>query len=279
MMHCTSTTMTSTAPVSTASSWWRKLPAGGMPKRMRISLAVQQMPARLMPSAPLALASAISSGSRDGLDHHRRQRRLVAVDDDVDLVGLEHPEVDLGGQRGGRAEEDVGDVGREHGAAPAVGERTAQGALEDVLGVQIDALVGAVHDLGDLAVDGPRGEAELAPQGLPFGGGALGVDDLAMLLAELEERDFGDLDGDVVGLASGRRHAEMAGHHAELLLVANGIVGRRAARRRQQGVSHVAAVVGVGRHAAGHLAREVTRSDRRPVGAANAGLVVGVLPE
>ena len=64
MMHCTSTTMASTAPVSTASSWWRKLPAGGMPKRMRISLAVQQMPARLMPSAPLALASAMSSGSR-----------------------------------------------------------------------------------------------------------------------------------------------------------------------------------------------------------------------
>ncbi len=32
---------------------------------MRISLLVQQMPARLMPSAPAALASAISSGSRE----------------------------------------------------------------------------------------------------------------------------------------------------------------------------------------------------------------------
>ena len=31
MMHCTSTTMISTAPVSTASSWCRKLPAAGMP--------------------------------------------------------------------------------------------------------------------------------------------------------------------------------------------------------------------------------------------------------
>ena len=31
---------------------------------MRISLLVQQMPARLMPSAPAALASAMSSGSR-----------------------------------------------------------------------------------------------------------------------------------------------------------------------------------------------------------------------
>ena len=64
MMHWTSTTMASTAPVSTASSWCKKLPAGGMPKRISTSLAVQQMPARLMPAAPLAWASAISSGSR-----------------------------------------------------------------------------------------------------------------------------------------------------------------------------------------------------------------------
>jgi len=52
MMHCTSTTIASTAPVRMASSCWRKLPAAGMPWRIRISLAVQQMPARLMPLAP-----------------------------------------------------------------------------------------------------------------------------------------------------------------------------------------------------------------------------------
>ena len=98
MMHCTSTTIASTAPVSMASSWCRKLPAAGMPWRIRISLLVQQMPARLMPLAPAALASAISSGSRDGLDDHLRERRLVAVDDDVDLVVLEHAEVDLAGE-------------------------------------------------------------------------------------------------------------------------------------------------------------------------------------
>ncbi len=45
-----------TAPVMIASSWCRKLPAGGIPCRIRISLDVQQMPHRLMPVAPFSLA-------------------------------------------------------------------------------------------------------------------------------------------------------------------------------------------------------------------------------
>ncbi len=56
MMHCTSTTMASTAPVMIASSWCRKLPADGTPWRIRVSLLVQQMPARVMPLAPLVSA-------------------------------------------------------------------------------------------------------------------------------------------------------------------------------------------------------------------------------
>ena len=63
-MHCTSTTIASTAPVSIASSWWSMLPAGGTPLRMSDSLAVQQMPATLMPLAPTVSASSIISGSR-----------------------------------------------------------------------------------------------------------------------------------------------------------------------------------------------------------------------
>ena len=98
-------------------------------------------------------------GVARGLDQHRRQRRLVAVDDDVDLVVLEHAEVDLARERRRRAEEDVADVGAQHRAAPAVGEGAAQRRLEDVLGVEVDALVRAVQDLDDLAVDGARGDA------------------------------------------------------------------------------------------------------------------------
>ena len=50
--HCTSTTIASTAPVRMASSYCRKFPAAGMPCRIRISLAVQQIPERFTPSAP-----------------------------------------------------------------------------------------------------------------------------------------------------------------------------------------------------------------------------------
>ena len=56
MMHCTSTTMASTAPVRIASSWCRKLPADGTPWRTSVSLEVQQIPAMLRPLAFLVLA-------------------------------------------------------------------------------------------------------------------------------------------------------------------------------------------------------------------------------
>ena len=232
-----------------------------------------------MPSAPAALASAMSSGSRDGLDEHRRQRRLVAVHDDVDLVGLEHAEVDLGRERRRRAEEDVADVGAQHGAAPAVGQRAAQRRLEDVLGVEVDALVRAVHDLDDLAVDGARGEPQLAPLGLPLGGRALGVDDVAVRLAELLERDVGDVEGDLVDLAAAGGDAQVPGHGVQLLLVLDLVAGGLAGGDGAQRHRHVAAVVGVGGHAAGHLAGEVARGDGAHVGAADAGLLLGVLAD
>jgi len=63
MMHCTSTIMASTAPVATASSCCRKLPATGTPWRMRTSFPVQHIPATLMPTAPCFLARSTISGS------------------------------------------------------------------------------------------------------------------------------------------------------------------------------------------------------------------------
>ena len=55
-MHCTSTTMASQAPVRTTFSWFRKLPAMGMPWRMVTSLEVQHTPETVMPFAPTDLA-------------------------------------------------------------------------------------------------------------------------------------------------------------------------------------------------------------------------------
>ena len=218
-------------------------------------------------------------GVARGLDQHGRQRRLVAVDDDVDLIRLEHAEVDLGRQRRRRAEEDVADVGAQHGAAPAVGQRAAERRLEDVLGVQVHTLVGAVHDLDDLTVDGARGNAQLAPLGLPLGCRTLGVDDVAVGLAELLQRLVGYIEGDLVDLAPLGRDAEVAGHRVQLLLVLDLVPGSLAHGDCAQRHRHVAAVVGVGGHAARDLAREVARGDGAHVGAADAGLLLGVLAD
>ena len=128
-MHCTSTTIASTAPVRTASSCWRKLPAIGMPCRIRISFAVQQMPPRLIPWRPSPSPARAAPGPRGDHDH-LREGRLVAVDDDVDLVLLEDAEVEPGADRLGHAEEHVAEVGGDHRAAPAVG----QGRLRSLCG-------------------------------------------------------------------------------------------------------------------------------------------------
>ncbi len=92
-MHCTSTMIASTAPVMTANSCCKKLPAMGTPWRMRISLPVQHMPTTLMPVAPLLLGQRQHIGVLRGSDDHLREGRLVAVGDDVDLVLLEHAQV------------------------------------------------------------------------------------------------------------------------------------------------------------------------------------------
>ena len=90
------------------------------------------------------------------VDDHRGEQRLVAVDEDVDLVLGEHAEVRLAADRLRRAVEDVLQVGREHRAAPAAGERALDRAVEQRLVVLVGAGVRAVHRLDDLAVDAAR---------------------------------------------------------------------------------------------------------------------------
>ena len=82
-----------------------------------------------------------------GLGHHLRHQGVVAVEDDVHLVLLQHPQVDLGGHGLGGAEEDVGDLGGDHGAAPAVGQGVAQGVQQQVHRVVVHPHVGAVQHL------------------------------------------------------------------------------------------------------------------------------------
>jgi hypothetical protein len=103
-------------------------------------------------------------GLAHGLDHGLEEVRLVPVDDDVNVVLFEHPHVHFDRHRCRNAEENVRDLGGDHGAAPPVGQCRTAALFGDVDVVLVDAHVGAVHQLHDLA-HGPAGnQPVLAPQ-------------------------------------------------------------------------------------------------------------------
>ena len=58
-----------------------------------------------------------------------------------------------------------------------------------------------MHDLDNLAVDGPGLDAELLPFGLQFFRGALQIGNLTVILAELGHGGLGDAKGDLVDIA------------------------------------------------------------------------------
>ena len=111
-----------------------------------------------------AVAAARLEGEELGvlgsLHHHVGEHRVVAVERHVHVVGPERAEVHLRRARGGRAEEDVGELGGDHGAAPAVREAGAEPVEEDADVVVVHAHVRPVEHLDVLAVDAPRGDAE-----------------------------------------------------------------------------------------------------------------------
>ncbi len=122
------------------------------------------------------------------VDDQLGERRLVAVDDDVDLIVLEDAQVRLAGQRPGGAPDDVGEVGGQHGAAPPGGQAQADGLLHEVVGVLVASAVGAVHGVDHFAVETARADAQLVPQLLALLGSAIGVRLVALLAAPVVER-------------------------------------------------------------------------------------------
>ena len=69
-------------------------------------------------------------GLTTGRHQHLAQDRLMAVYQDVDLLGFQHAEVGARADGHGPAEEHVLHVGGDHGAAPAIGERGAHGGAQ-----------------------------------------------------------------------------------------------------------------------------------------------------
>ena len=131
------------------------------------------MPASWMPLAPLFWAYCDQLRLLGGHVDHLGQQRLMAVDDDVDVVFFQDAQVDLAGHRRRAAEHDVLQVGGDHGAAPAVGQGAAGALLDEVVVVLVHAHVGAVHQFDDLDVAAPGHDARLSARspGVSWGPG------------------------------------------------------------------------------------------------------------
>ena len=273
-MHCTSTTIASTAPVRTASSWWSMLPAGGTPLRMRDSFAVQQMPATLMPAAPDLLGQCDHLGLARRVDDHRREQRLVTVDEDVDAVFGQHAKVRRGADGLWRAVQDVLQVGGEHRAAPAAGECALHRAVEQRLVVLVGTGGGAVHRLDYLAVDAARHHAEFAPQVLALLGCSGDEDELPGLLPVLRERALGDLERQLVHVLARGVDTHVAGDLGQLDRVGDGSALDLTLGDREKREGGIAAVIGVRGGSRSDLAQEVARGDRLAGRSAHAAVVL-----
>ena len=182
------------------------------------------MPASWMPLAPLFWAYCEDLRLLGGHVDHLGQHRLMAVDDDVDVVLFEDAQVDFAGHRHRAAEDDVLEVGGDHGPAPTVGQGGAAALLDDVVVVLVHAHVGAVHQFDDLDVAAPGHDAVFPPQFQAFLGGPLGVGELAVLLAELQQNFIGHFQGDgffgaglgILALALGGGHVPILGEPVQL---------------------------------------------------------------
>ena len=194
-----------------------------------------------------------------GAQQHLRDYRVVPVDHDVHLVLLEHAGVYPGRAGLGRAEEDVGDLGGDHGPAPAVRERVADAVQEQALPVVVDPHVGAVHHLGGFAVDSPRGDPQPAPDLLALGRRALEQGELLLARAVFLGHGIGELGGDLVRLLAVQLDPELDRHALELLDVAQPVAGGRVHGHLAEDLDQVAAVIRVRGGAGGDHAAQVAR--------------------
>ena len=209
-----------------------------------------------------------------GGHHHLAEGRFVTMHDHVDHVLLEHAEIGLAQDGGRGAKQDVGDVGGDEAAAPAVGQRGAHGMLQQVLVILVIADVGAVQRLDHFPVHPSGHDLVLLPQFLPFLRRSLQQHDLALLLPELGDVQVGQIVGDFFGRAPLDRDVVVSGHCAQLGHIPNHVALGLVIGHGLEREGHVAPVVGMGGRASGNGPDEVAGLDRVDGGAADAGLAV-----
>ena len=218
-------------------------------------------------------------GQRDHLgilrihDDHLGKRRIVAVDDDVDHVLFHDADVG-GGVNGARgAEQNVGQLGAGHGAAPAVGQASAQGLLDERLGKRRTAHMRHMQRLRNLAVNGTRLDASVMPQLLGMLGRTLQKALHAERLAVLEKGGFSNFVGQIINILALGLDTPFGSNFLQFFGVFDLI--RAAFLRLIERVADLTAMVGVRSSTTCGEAQVVAADDAVYVAAANAARCLG----
>ena len=192
----------------------------------------------------------------------------MAVDNDVDHV-LFH-DADVGGGIHGlrRAEQDVGELGAHHRAAPAVRQTGAQRLLDECLRQGRTAHVGHVHGLRDFAVDGAWLDSGVVPKLLGMLRSALQEALYAKGLAVFEQAGLGNLMGQIINVLALGLDAPFMGDALQFFRILD-LIGA-AFLGLIQGVADLTAVVGVRGRAAGGETQIVSADNAVDIAAADA---------
>ena len=197
-----------------------------------------------------------------GLDDHIGQQRVVSVEGDVDLVGLEGSEVDLRHHRLRRPEHDVRQLGRDHRSAPAVCKPGSEGVQEDVGVVAVDAHVGPVQHLDALPVDPARSQAEAIPEGPTLVRSALDEPELRLAAPEVLVHCEREIKGDLGSRPIAGRHVPLLGDPPKLRLVRDAVARCLAPRCGLEDLEDVPAVVRMRGRSGCDRAPEVASDDQ-----------------
>ncbi len=122
----------------------------------------------------------------------------MAVDNDVDRIFLHTPQIDFPEDRNRSSEQDIREIGRDHGAAPAVGQSAFGSKADDVFHFLIHTHVGHMHDFDYRSVHTLRDNPFISPYLLTLERRSLHVEDLAVLLSILCQRLFAHFNGYVL---------------------------------------------------------------------------------
>ena len=275
MQHCTSVMSISTAPVMIASSCCRKLPATGMPWRMRISLAVQQMPARVTPFGARGLGFGHDLRVAGGDGEHFGQRGLMSVHEDVHRLRAQHAEVGPAPHRRRRPEENIGSDGGDARAAPAIRQRGPEGVQQEVPVVVVHPHVSPVQGLDHHAVDARGLDAPVAPHALAPDWCQLQGRKRVLLPVELRDKEIRQVERYRFLRSFAFHDAVEPRGIAERLLVGNAVGTALAFRHFLEQQHQVATMIRVRRGPARDFAHVVARHDRVRVRTAHAARRLG----